>query len=181
MKTYTHDYTLPAEAEKRLHEAFSRCQDSEMKQLLEDAQELLRKYLSQDNLVEDEDVEGFVRRSDAEAAVKEAENKLKESISFMIRMAKETNAAKTVLASDSEDGFIVETILRKKGVVAYDEFSDDQLIFISDTMFDMIKQSPESSSNENRLAVVNVCQGRLKCSSFDSVEELLNSETVEEE
>lgn len=139
----------------------------------------MHKYLSGDNLIEDDGVaDGLVRQHDAEAAVKEAENKRKDVLDLMVTLAKDTNATKTILSSETGDGFIIKTIIRKKGDVAYDEFSDDQLDFIRNTMFDMIKQSPEASSNEDRLAVINVCQEILECSPFDSVAELLSCQSM---
>lgn len=69
MKTYTFDYTLPAEAEKMAHQAFLMCQDEEMKKLLEETVMKLRQFLAQDNMVEDEDCEGWVRRWEAEDAI----------------------------------------------------------------------------------------------------------------
>ena len=69
MKTYTFDYTLPAEAEKMAHKAFMMCQDEEMKKLLEETVMKLRQFLAQDNMVEDEDCEGWVRRWEAEDAI----------------------------------------------------------------------------------------------------------------
>lgn len=59
MKTYTFDYTLPAEAEKMAHQAFLMCQDEEMKKLLEETVMKLRQFLAQDNMVEDEDCEDW--------------------------------------------------------------------------------------------------------------------------
>ena len=64
MKIYRHDYTLPSEAERKVHKAFLSVNDPETKQLLEEVQELLRKYLSQDNTVEDPDCDGWVRLAD---------------------------------------------------------------------------------------------------------------------
>lgn len=69
MKTYTFDYTLPAEAEKMAHQAYIMCQDEEMKKLLEGTVLKLRQFLAQDNMVEDADCEGWVRRGDAENAI----------------------------------------------------------------------------------------------------------------
>ena len=69
MKTYTFDYTLPAEAEKMAHKAYMMCQDEEMKKLLEETVMKLRQFLAQDNMVEDEDCEGWVRRWEAENAI----------------------------------------------------------------------------------------------------------------
>lgn len=69
MKTYTFDYTLPAEAEKMAHKAYMMCQDEEMKRLLEDTVMKLRQFLAQDNMVEDEDCEGWVHRWEAEDAI----------------------------------------------------------------------------------------------------------------
>ena len=69
IKTYTFDYTLPAEAERMAHQAFLRCQDEEMKKLLEETVMKLRQFLAQDDMVEDEDCEGWVRRWAAENAI----------------------------------------------------------------------------------------------------------------
>lgn len=52
MKTYRHDYTLAAEAERIIHKAFTQCPDEITKELIGHAQDLLRQYLNQDNLIE---------------------------------------------------------------------------------------------------------------------------------
>ena len=70
MKTFIHDYSIPSEVEAKISEAFSKCQDSDVKQLIKETQLLLKRYLSQDNILELDDVEkGFVRRSDADDAI----------------------------------------------------------------------------------------------------------------
>lgn len=69
MKTYTFDYTLPAEAERAAHKAYMMCQDEEMKRLLEETVMKLRQFLAKDNMVEEEDCYGWVRRGDAENAI----------------------------------------------------------------------------------------------------------------
>lgn len=51
------------------HKAFLMCQDEEMKKLLEATVMTLRQFLSQDNMVEDEDCEGWVHRWEAEDAI----------------------------------------------------------------------------------------------------------------
>lgn len=67
MKIYTHDYTLPSQAEMLLAEALVKIRwdnywDAKLR--IEDARSKLEKYLSQDNMVEDDDAEGWVRLSD---------------------------------------------------------------------------------------------------------------------
>lgn len=69
MKTYTFDYTLPAEVEKMAHKAYIMCQDEEMKNLLDGILLNLRKFLAQDNMVECKDCYGWVRRWEAEKAI----------------------------------------------------------------------------------------------------------------
>lgn len=61
---YIHNYELPAKAEKKIHEALSKCDNQEAKALIEEAQELLRKYLSQDNVVRADAVDSYVKASD---------------------------------------------------------------------------------------------------------------------
>lgn len=55
MTHLVHDYTLPAEASKKLYEAYTRCQDAALKECIGEIREILDKYLAQDNLVEVED------------------------------------------------------------------------------------------------------------------------------
>lgn len=50
-----HNYELPAKAEKLIRKAYLQCQDAEVKEKLGDAIDVLRTYLSQDNIVEVED------------------------------------------------------------------------------------------------------------------------------
>lgn len=69
MKVYTHDYTLPSEVERKLYEACSKCKNSEVRKLIEEARGLIQKYLSQDNFVEDDDVDGFVMLSEIKCII----------------------------------------------------------------------------------------------------------------
>ena len=70
MKTYIHDYSIPSEVEAKISEACSKCPDSEVKVLIKEAQRLIQKYLSQENILEQEDIDnGFVHRIDAEDAI----------------------------------------------------------------------------------------------------------------
>ena len=124
MKTYTFDYTLPSEAERMAHKAYMMCQDEEIKKLLEETVTKLRQFLAQDNMVEDEDCEGWVRRGEAESAI---------------------------------------------------VFDDDAVAVIRDSMLELIELQPKTSVNQERLAIINVCQERECNPTFDSVEQLLHN------
>ncbi len=52
---YTHNYELPAQATEQIRQAYLKCQDAEVKELLSSALDTLLKYLSQDNIIEVED------------------------------------------------------------------------------------------------------------------------------
>lgn len=71
MKTYSHDYTKPAEADSHLHAAqrLNAHDDTiEAWKHIEDARNILGSYLSGDNMVEDDDVaDGWVKQSEAGA------------------------------------------------------------------------------------------------------------------
>lgn len=67
MQIYTHDYTLASEAESQLYTAQHLLRQGDTQTALEAincARELLGRYLSQDNMVEDNDAEGWIRSSD---------------------------------------------------------------------------------------------------------------------
>ena len=67
MKIYTHDYTLPSQVADQLYFAQQQLrQDNNQTALaaIACARELLDSYLAQDNMVEDEDVDGWVKLSD---------------------------------------------------------------------------------------------------------------------
>jgi len=68
MKRYTHDYTKPSEAESLLYSASrllaNECYDAAQERINE-ARLLLQQYISQDNMMEDDDIEGgYVRYND---------------------------------------------------------------------------------------------------------------------
>lgn len=74
MKTYRIDYTKISEAESSLYSATrlmaNDCHDAALERI-EEARKLLQEFLSQDNLVEDDDLaDGLVRQSDVDAAIK---------------------------------------------------------------------------------------------------------------
>lgn len=67
MKQYSHDYTKPSEVESLLYSAqrlmANECYDAAIERINE-AREILQKYLAQDNMVEDDDVaDGWVKAS----------------------------------------------------------------------------------------------------------------------
>lgn len=67
MQIYTHDYTLASEAESQLYTAQNLLRQDDTQTAMEAincARELLGRYLSQDNMVPDNDVEGWIRSSD---------------------------------------------------------------------------------------------------------------------
>lgn len=67
MKIYTHDYTLPSQVESQLYFAQQQLRQDNIQTALSAigcARELLNSYLSQDNMVEDDDVDGWVKLSD---------------------------------------------------------------------------------------------------------------------
>lgn len=68
MKRYTHDYSKPSEAESLLYSATrlmaNECYDAALERINE-ARTILQQYLAQDNMIEDEEVEGgYVRYQD---------------------------------------------------------------------------------------------------------------------
>ena len=70
MKTYSHDYTKPSEIDILLFSASrliaNECYDAAYERISE-ARGLLRQYLAEDNMVEDDDVaDGWVKMSDIE-------------------------------------------------------------------------------------------------------------------
>lgn len=67
MQIYTHDYTLPSQAEMLLAEALVKFRQDkywEARLKIREARSKLEKYLSRDNMVEDNDAEGWIRSSD---------------------------------------------------------------------------------------------------------------------
>lgn len=67
MKIYTHDYTLPSQVASQLYFAQQQLLQDDIQNALAAigcAREILDSYLAQDNMVEDEDVDGWVKLSD---------------------------------------------------------------------------------------------------------------------
>lgn len=68
MKTYSHDYTIPAQVNQNIYLALfelSSDNTSLAEVLLQQARNMLNQYLSQNNMVEDDDVaDGWVKMSD---------------------------------------------------------------------------------------------------------------------
>lgn len=76
MKHYSHDYTKVSAAESHLYEA-QKLIDAKLGAFgsyeawrhIAHARRLLQEYLSEDNMVEDDDVDGWVKASEAEALI----------------------------------------------------------------------------------------------------------------
>lgn len=72
MQHYTHDYTLPSLAESLLQTAQAALRMEkydEVSRLLADARQTLGQYLSQDNMVPDNEVYGYYKASDVEEEI----------------------------------------------------------------------------------------------------------------
>ena len=68
MKRFSHDYSMPSEAESVLYSAtrlmVNECYDTALK-CINEARTILQQYLSQDNMIEEQEVEsGYVRCQD---------------------------------------------------------------------------------------------------------------------
>lgn len=75
MKQYSHNYTMPSQAESLLYSATrlmaNECYDAAVERINE-ARQILQEYLSVDNMVEDNDVaDGWVKAHDVEELVNE--------------------------------------------------------------------------------------------------------------
>ena len=67
MRTFTHDYTKAAEAERLVFEAYQALtggKAEEAERLIVEADTALREYLAKDNVVEDPEAEGYIRAAD---------------------------------------------------------------------------------------------------------------------
>ena len=195
MKTYSIDHAKISKAVKSLNSAESLmtndCIDAAQERI-EEARKLLQEFLNEDNLVEDPGLaDGLVRKSEAEAAIKEAvkkaENTQKNAIDAMVQMCKSTNAAKTTMSAKRPDGYIYETVIRKDGAVAYDEFSKEQLQEIRERFANSIYQRGFESEagaekeilhelSKKDLEVINVCQARLENGGYSSLEDFLHKQ-----
>lgn len=187
MKTYSIDYTKISEAESALYNATrlmaNDCPDAALERI-EEARKLLQEFLNQDNLIEDPDLaDGLVRQLEAEAAIKEAveeaENAQKKAIDMMVQSCKESNAAKITMSGKRPDGYIFETVIRKDGAVAFDEFSDEQLQEIENihtqhltSMEDVATLTAEGcQKGQKELDIINVCRARLNRQEYSSMED----------
>lgn len=79
MQKYSHDYTLVSEAESHLYAAQqleAHEQPEEAWKHIADARQILQQYLSQDNMVPDDDVyDGWYKASDVEQELERTANK----------------------------------------------------------------------------------------------------------
>lgn len=187
MKIYSIDHTNITEAVDCLNSAdhlmSNNCMEAAQERIAE-ALKALKKFIENDGLVEDSVlVDGLVRQMDAETAIKEAvkesEDVQKKAIEMMVQSCKESNAAKITMSGKRPDGYIFETIVRKDGAVAYDEFSDEQMKEIEFTytqqlvsMKDVATLTTEGSQKgQVILDIINVCRARLDRQEYSSMED----------
>ncbi len=116
MKTFIHDYSIASEAEAKINEAFSKCQDPDVKQLIQETQMLLKKYLSQENILEFDDIEkGFVCRSDADDAIAYAKDAYIDRAIAMVEelgyTASVEDPARFLVDSYSRPGWCVDLVI----------------------------------------------------------------------
>lgn len=185
MKTYSIDFTKISEAVNSLNSAESLiandCIDAS-KERIEEARKLLQEFMNQDNLAD-----GLVSKSEAEAAIKEAVKKAENTQKNAIDLCKSTNAAKTTMSAKRPDGYIFETVIRRDGAVAYNEFSKEQLQEIRERFANSIYQRGFESEagaekeilhelSKKDLEVINVCQARLEKGGYSSLEDFLHKQ-----
>ena len=185
MKTYSIDFAKISEAVNSLNSAESLmtndCIDA-AKERIEEARKLLQEFMNQDNLAD-----GLVRKSEAEAAIKEAvkkaENTQKNAIDAMVQLCKSTNAAKTTMSAKRPDGYIFETVIRKDGAVAYDEFTKEQVQEIENlhtkdllSFLNPTQPVPSEGLCQEKLNIINVCRAQLGKGEFSSLEDFLRQQ-----
>ena len=191
MKTYSIDYSKISKAESSLYCATrlmaNDCPDAALERI-EEARKRLQEFLNQDNLVEDPGLaDGLVRKSEAEAAIKEAvkkaENTQKNAIDSMVQLCKSTNAAKTTMSAKRSDGYIFETVIRKDGAVAYDEFTKEQVQEIEKlhtkdllSFLNSTQPFPSEGLCQEKLDIINVCRAQLGKGEFSSLEDFLRQQ-----
>ena len=104
MKQYSHDYTLPSLAESLMQtaDAAIRLEDyDKASRAINDARQTLQQYLSQDNMVEDDDVEnGWVSYNDAARELEDARKLNAHYRETMLAMGK-TGMAAASLAEEN--------------------------------------------------------------------------------
>lgn len=156
---------------------------------IDEALKLLDEFVKHDNLVEDSEAAyGFVRRSDADVAIMEAVEESKElqkkSFDVMLRMCKESGAAKTILSAKLQDGYICETVIRKDGAVAYDEFSSQQVREIENlhtkdllSFIDPTQPLPSGKLYQEKLDIINVCRSKLGKGEFSDLEHFFRNKS----
>lgn len=188
MKKYAIDYTKISEVENCLYEAMRMLGERshiKAEERIQEARKLVHEFLNQ---VDEDLADGLVRQSEAEAAIKaaveETENARKKAIDSMVQMAKDTNAALTTLSSERRDGYIVETVIRKKGAVPYDEFSPEQTEFIRNIFTEelLVLGDPSNANcvHKDMLDVINVCQAKLEEDEYSSIEDFFINNPTEE-
>lgn len=196
MKTYSIDHTKISEAVNSLNNAESLITNDSLdaaKERIAEARKFLQKFLDNDGLIEDPDpVDGLVRQLEAKAAIKEAveeaEKAQKKAIDAMVQSCKDTNAAKISMSGKRPDGYIFETIVRKDGAVAFDEFSKEQLEEIRERFAKSIYKrnfSPEEGAEKELLQelskkdldIINVCQARLECPEFANLRQFMHNDS----
>lgn len=193
MKTYSIDHAKISKAVNSLNSAESLmtndCIDAAQERI-EEARKLLQEFLNEDNLVEDPGLaDGLVRKSEAEAAIKEAvkkaENTQKNAIDAMVQLCKSTNAAKTTMSAKRSDGYIFETVIRKDGAVAYDEFTKEQVQEIEKlhtkdllSFLNPTQPFPSEGLCQEKLNIINVCRAQLGKGEFSSLEDFLRKQKV---
>lgn len=196
MKTYSIDHINISKAVESLDSAerlmANDCIDA-AKERIAEARKFLQKFLDNDGLIEDNElVDGLVRQMEAKAAIKEAvekaENAQKKAIDMMVQSCKDTNAAKITMSGKRPDGYIFETIVRKDGTVAFDEFSNEQLQEIRERFAKTIYKrnfSPEEGAEKELLQelskkdldIINVCQARLECPEFANLRQFMHNDS----
>ena len=193
MKTYSIDHAKISKAVNSLNSAESLmtndCIDAAQERI-EEARKLLQEFLNEDNLVEDPGLaDGLVRKSEAEAAIKEAvkkaENTQKNAIDSMVQLCKSTNAAKTTMSAKRSDGYIFETAIRKDGAVAYDELTKEQVQEIEKlhtkdllSFLNPTQPFPSEGLCQEKLNIINVCRAQLGKGEFSSLEDFLRKQKV---
>ena len=100
---------------------------------------------------------------------------LSNQFNTMVSQCQTMNAAKFKMSFRREDGYTIDVTARQTEAKFDDEFSNEELKFIKETMIEKISSVSNKEAAEKAFDIVNVCQELLGEPLFDSVDEIVIS------
>ena len=93
----------------------------------------------------------------------------------MVRQCQSMNAGKLRISFKREDGYTIDITARLTEAKFDDEFSNEELKYIKESMIEKIGRESNKEAGEMAFDIINICQELLGEPLFESIDKIVSS------